>query len=101
MLAHNTAGPKMDIVTEYEGHRTGFLADDVDSYAEALSTIFAMSVADRMDIMRHARLSVGRFSEDKFEEAFLDCVRPLVDMCVRDLRRQYEAVVVEEEEATS
>ena len=99
MLAHNSAGPKMDIVTEYKGHQTGFLADDADSYAEALTTIFKMSAADRLDMMRHARLSVSRFSDKKFEEAFLDCVRPLIELCVRDLRRQHEEVFVEEEEA--
>jgi alpha-1,2-mannosyltransferase len=40
-LAHNSCGPKLDIIDE---GRTGFLADTVDSYVEQLTSIF-----DRLD----------------------------------------------------
>ncbi|KAK9989570.1 hypothetical protein SO802_029809 [Lithocarpus litseifolius] len=35
-IAHNSAGPKMDIVLEEDGLQTGFLACSVEEYADAI-----------------------------------------------------------------
>lgn len=71
VLAHNSGGPKLDIVTKFNQQKTGFLADDVESYACAMKTIFNLTKEERLKIMENARESVDRFSEDKFEKEFL------------------------------
>ncbi|XP_033114022.1 GDP-Man:Man(3)GlcNAc(2)-PP-Dol alpha-1,2-mannosyltransferase-like [Anneissia japonica] len=71
ILAHNSGGPKKDIVVRYKGQPTGFLASDVNSYAETMATILQLKPADRLKIRRNARESIKRFSEEAFEEKFL------------------------------
>ncbi len=71
-IAHNSGGPKLDIVVDYEDEPTGFLADSVETYAETLQTIFSMTKEEQLKIIRNARKSVDRFSEECFETGFLD-----------------------------
>ncbi|XP_025909085.1 GDP-Man:Man(3)GlcNAc(2)-PP-Dol alpha-1,2-mannosyltransferase [Nothoprocta perdicaria] len=77
ILAHNSGGPKLDIVVPYEGHITGFLAEDEDSYAETMARILSLSPEKRLEIREKARQSVHRFSDRHFEETFLLSVEPL------------------------
>lgn len=79
ILAHNSGGPKLDIVVEHDGQQTGYLASDVDSYAEAIRTIFSMSSQERVKMRLAARDSVQRFSEEMFEDSFLGAVDPLIE----------------------
>ena len=51
MIAHNSAGPKMDIVVPYRGERTGFLAETDEEFAKCLYTIYTMSVSARMKVI--------------------------------------------------
>lgn len=46
-VAHNSAGPKGDIVVEYDKQPTGFLAVTEQEYADALQQAFALSTTDR------------------------------------------------------
>ncbi|XP_064636019.1 GDP-Man:Man(3)GlcNAc(2)-PP-Dol alpha-1,2-mannosyltransferase-like isoform X2 [Lineus longissimus] len=78
ILAHNSGGPKLDIVTEYHGKKTGFLASDEESYAKAMKTIFDMSEAERLEIRSNARESVKRFSDDDFEAGFVAATEVLL-----------------------
>ncbi|XP_029300729.1 GDP-Man:Man(3)GlcNAc(2)-PP-Dol alpha-1,2-mannosyltransferase [Cottoperca gobio] len=78
ILAHKSGGPKMDIVVPFEGGQTGFLADDEDSYAEAIERILALPPASRLHIRRNARQSVARFSDQEFEACFLAAMEPLM-----------------------
>ncbi|KAM6893846.1 GDP-Man:Man(3)GlcNAc(2)-PP-Dol alpha-1,2-mannosyltransferase [Xenentodon cancila] len=78
ILAHNSGGPKLDIVVPFEGEQTGFLADDMDSYAAAIEKILALSPASRLQITRNARQSVTRFSDQEFEASFIAAVEPLM-----------------------
>lgn len=78
VLAHDSGGPKLDIVTDHNGAATGFLASDVDSYAQALEKIFSLTPEQRLAIRTNARASVERFSEEKFESLFLSVVTPFV-----------------------
>ncbi|XP_010791359.1 GDP-Man:Man(3)GlcNAc(2)-PP-Dol alpha-1,2-mannosyltransferase [Notothenia coriiceps] len=78
ILAHKSGGPKMDIVVPFEGAQTGFLADDEDSYAEAVERILALSPAARLLIRSNARQSVARFSDQEFEACFLAAMEPLM-----------------------
>lgn len=77
VLAHDSGGPKMDIVIEWEGKPTGFLASDEKSYAAAMETIFALTPEERSVICHNARHSVNRFSEKAFENGFLQCTESL------------------------
>ncbi|KAM4684185.1 GDP-Man:Man(3)GlcNAc(2)-PP-Dol alpha-1,2-mannosyltransferase isoform 3-T3 [Amazona ochrocephala] len=77
ILAHNSGGPKLDIVVPFEGHITGFLAENEDSYAERMAHILSLSPEKRLEIRENARRSVRRFSDQHFEETFLLSVEPL------------------------
>ena len=76
-LAHDSGGPKMDIVIEWDDKPTGFLASDVTSYARVMETIFSLEPLERQAIRENARKSVARFSEAAFEVGFLRCTEPL------------------------
>lgn len=78
ILAHKSGGPKLDIVVPYDGSPTGFLADDEDTYADAMERILSMTPAARLEIRLRARLSVTRFSDQEFEGSFLAAVEPLM-----------------------
>lgn len=71
-LAHDSAGPKMDIVIDVDSQKTGYLASTVDGYVQCLKEIFQMSSEDRYEICVSARNSVKkRFSEETFKKRFL------------------------------
>ena len=74
MLAHDSGGPKLDIVKDFNDHRTGFLASDVDSYAQAMRDIFKLNEKDSVSLRKNARESVERFSESEFEIGFLSTI---------------------------
>lgn len=78
ILAHNSGGPKLDIVVPFEGGETGFLADSEESYADAVNTILALPPEQRMEIRRNARKSVSRFSDHQFEMAFISALDYLI-----------------------
>jgi len=86
VLAHDSAGPAMDIVRPLDdGQLTGYLATDEASYAARLQDILAMSEEERLRICKAARCSVAeRFSAAAFEEAF-------ASRMVAPLRRQGRA----------
>lgn len=50
MIAHNSAGPMMDIVVPHRGRDTGYLADTDEGYAECLMKIYNMSVTRRNEV---------------------------------------------------
>ena len=82
-LAHDSAGPKLDIVIDHNGERTGFLADSVESYAQKIEDIFNLSPKEKADIQRNARESVSRFSEENFETGFLTITEPIIQAPAR------------------
>lgn len=77
MLAHNSGGPKLDIVVPYNEKPTGFLASDEESYSKAMMQIFNMDPQDRLELRQNARDSLNRFSEEQFELRFIDLCQPL------------------------
>ncbi|CAJ1328679.1 unnamed protein product [Effrenium voratum] len=71
VVAHNSAGPAMDIVTPLpDGRRTGLLATDDDDYARQLKVVLDdMSAGQRLEMAAAAREAVRhRFSQEVFEE---------------------------------
>ncbi|XP_022146800.1 GDP-Man:Man(3)GlcNAc(2)-PP-Dol alpha-1,2-mannosyltransferase [Momordica charantia] len=77
-IAHNSAGPKMDIVLEEDAQQTGFLATNVDEYADAIMQIVRMPEPERLKMAAAARRRAGRFSEQKFYEDFKAAIRPVL-----------------------
>ncbi|KMZ59132.1 GDP-Man:Man(3)GlcNAc(2)-PP-Dol alpha-1,2-mannosyltransferase, family GT4 [Zostera marina] len=77
-IAHNSAGPKMDIVLKEDGSSTGFLASDVEEYADAIVNVLGMSEKERIQIAEAARKRAQRFSEQRFYEDFKDAIQPIL-----------------------
>ncbi|EHB13090.1 Asparagine-linked glycosylation protein 11-like protein [Heterocephalus glaber] len=79
ILAHNSGGPKLDIVVPHEGEITGFLAESEEDYAETMAYILSLSAEKRLEIRKNARASVRRFSDQEFEVSFLSSVEKLFE----------------------
>lgn len=78
MVAHDSGGPKMDIVTMYDGQQTGFLASDIQSYTNVFKTLLKMTAPEKSSICANARKSSERFSDEVFTKSFLDVMKPAV-----------------------
>ncbi len=78
VLAHNSGGPKLDIVRDFQGKRTGYLASDVDSYAAAMADIVNLGDEEKRLVQSAARESVSRFSDEEFSRNFLKVTESLL-----------------------
>ncbi|GBG72963.1 hypothetical protein CBR_g12682 [Chara braunii] len=77
-IAHNSGGPRMDIVTPDEkGQRTGFLATVAEEYAEAIEKVLSMPEEERLEIAMAARQRAQLFSDTEFSKGFKSAVRPI------------------------
>ncbi|CAO3590276.1 unnamed protein product [Absidia cylindrospora] len=75
-VAHKSAGPKMDIVVDYDGKPTGYLADDVETFADGLHAALSLSEQEYMVMASNARASSSdRFSELAFSVELLRSLR--------------------------
>ncbi|KAI4305363.1 hypothetical protein L6164_028734 [Bauhinia variegata] len=77
-IAHNSAGPKMDIVLDEDGQQTGFLACTIQEYADAILRILRMPEIERLKMAAAARRRAARFSEQRFYDDFKDAIRPIL-----------------------
>ncbi|OWM69940.1 GDP-Man:Man(3)GlcNAc(2)-PP-Dol alpha-1,2-mannosyltransferase [Punica granatum] len=77
-IAHNSAGPKMDIVLEEDDQQTGFLAQDVEEYADTILKVITMPESQRLKMAAAARKRAGRFSEERFYRDFKAAVCPVL-----------------------
>lgn len=74
-LAHDSAGPKMDIVK----HGTGFLADCKATYAARISEIVSMTNQEELEMRIRAREHVClKFSERVFTDSFLNLMKLVI-----------------------
>lgn len=76
-IAHNSGGPKTDIV---EHGQTGFLAATEEEYAECMAQALVTKnerPEAHTDMQRAARRSAQRFSDEVFAEQFAACLVPL------------------------
>lgn len=68
VVAHNSGGPKSDIITDVG--KSGFLATTDAEYADCINEALTMST-DRADRIRGtARKSSARFSDEVFAKSF-------------------------------
>lgn len=74
MVAHRSGGPLQDIVVEWEGSRTGFLAETADEFADCLLQVMEMSEEDRTAMASVGRNASSRFSVKSFERRLLSAV---------------------------
>ncbi|OVA02736.1 Glycosyl transferase [Macleaya cordata] len=84
-IAHNSAGPKMDIVLEEDGEQTGFLARSVEEYADAILQLLRMSEAERLEMAAAARKRASRFSEQRFYDDFKAAISPNLSNSSKEL----------------
>ncbi|KAK6518944.1 asparagine-linked glycosylation protein [Arthrobotrys megalospora] len=67
-VVHDSGGPKLDIVVDIDGERTGYHATTAEEYAEGFKQALSLSVTDTVAMRERARKSSFRFSEEIFEE---------------------------------
>uniref|UniRef100_F1L3K1 GDP-Man:Man(3)GlcNAc(2)-PP-Dol alpha-1,2-mannosyltransferase n=1 Tax=Ascaris suum TaxID=6253 RepID=F1L3K1_ASCSU len=70
MVAHNSGGPKLDILnatTPNEEHRIGFLATSMHEYVDCVMKILHMTPAARARIRENGKEFVKKFSDENFE----------------------------------
>ncbi|CAG8486047.1 16674_t:CDS:10 [Dentiscutata erythropus] len=80
-VAHNSGGPKMDIVISHNGQRTGFLANDPETFASEIFKVFSLSDAEFRNIQINAREhAVIHFSEHVFQDAILKLFEPILGL---------------------
>ena len=70
-IAHNTGGPKSDIIVPLEGQRTGYLATTAQEYSDAMYAIFfENSSEENTRIRTYGRKASKSFSDDVFDKSF-------------------------------
>ena len=83
MIGHNSGGPQMDIVVEWKGQQTGYLATVKEGYVAWLLEVFHMKEEDRDVMVSSAREAVrSKFSVEVFEMSFLRATEHLFTDCV-------------------
>jgi alpha-1,2-mannosyltransferase len=70
VVAHNSGGPKQDIVVPCEGKKTGFLASSVEEFANAMNEALSLDAKESRNTRDLARQSTSRFSDEKFNATF-------------------------------
>ncbi|KAJ3200753.1 asparagine-linked glycosylation protein [Entophlyctis luteolus] len=77
-IAHNSGGPKMDILsTSKNSHNgfTGYLASTKEEYSAAILAAFSLHAKDQMALRQRARNSVSaKFSTKSFQEGVLRAI---------------------------
>ena len=78
-VAHDSGGPRADIVVPFEGATTGFRATTAEEYADRMHDILSMTADEFAGVQRRARASVRhRFSDQAFDREFLEVFMPLL-----------------------
>lgn len=79
MVGHKSGGPLRDIVIDWEGTRTGYLAKSPEQFADCLLSVWDMSVVEREAMTCAARESTSsHFSLSSFEQKLLKSIAPVI-----------------------
>ncbi|CAL8469297.1 g8838 [Coccomyxa elongata] len=73
-IAHNSGGPMMDIVVKDSSGMVGYLCENKEEYADAITQVLSMDQEKRMSIAAAARRRALHFTDKGFQEAFLECL---------------------------
>ncbi|KAI9885408.1 MAG: hypothetical protein M1823_002792 [Watsoniomyces obsoletus] len=79
-VVHNSGGPKMDIVVDYDGGVTGFHATTASEFAAAFTKALSLPEEETLAMRLRARASAKRFTENMFARGWLEKVEQLVEM---------------------
>ncbi|KAM3576192.1 hypothetical protein VYU27_001900 [Nannochloropsis oceanica] len=91
-VAHNSGGPKADIVVPFQGAPTGILAATEEEYAQAFARIFAMNETKELTPFRiSARASIDRFSDEVFLREISRLIGPFLGLKIFDRRESCAA----------
>lgn len=81
-IAHNSGGPRADIVVPVEGpdgpQITGYLAESPEEYCDAITRVLVMDQVDRLHIAAAAQRHAAKFSTENFTLRFLEAMGPVV-----------------------
>jgi alpha-1,2-mannosyltransferase len=77
VVAHNSGGPRMDIVCPQDGQPTGFLASSVEEYAQEMTKMLRLSPQEILQIQTAARERSQMFSDEHFQQGYLEGVADL------------------------
>jgi len=80
-IAHNSGGPKSDIITPFGGERrkTGYLASSEEEYAKAMyEALDGLSVVESLSVRRSAQESSKQFSDEVFTASFKSLIMPIL-----------------------
>ena len=72
-VAHNSGGPKLDIVNEC----VGYLASDIDTYSKEIKKILDLNAEELLQMQNNARQRALKFSDDEFSKQFLQEIEHL------------------------
>ena len=91
-IAHDSAGPRMDIVVgEGPGREVGFLATSEEDFAAAIANALRMPDDERDEMATRARRRTERFGEETFRRGLRETLAPILEeMRARD--RKVEAL---------
>ena len=91
-IAHDSAGPRMDIVVgEGPGREVGFLATSEEDFAAAIAAALRMRDDERDEMATRARRRTERFGEEAFRRGLRETLAPVLEeMRARD--RKVEAL---------
>ncbi|KAF3931890.1 hypothetical protein ABW19_dt0209506 [Dactylella cylindrospora] len=67
-VVHDSGGPKLDIVVEVDGERTGYHATTAEEFADSFLQALSLSEEETKAMRQRARKSSFRFSEEIFDE---------------------------------
>ncbi|KIZ06575.1 alpha-1,2-mannosyltransferase [Monoraphidium neglectum] len=82
-IAHNSGGPRADIVVPLEGRDgpqiTGYLAETPEEYCDAITRVLVMPQVERLRIAAAAQRHAAKFSGENFTAGFLDAMAPVAE----------------------
>ncbi|KAK9811429.1 hypothetical protein WJX72_003813 [[Myrmecia] bisecta] len=78
-IAHDSGGPRMDIVKAEVGPSgvqvTGYRCSTQEAYADAIAEVLSMGQVSRLKIAAAARRRAAQFSDERFQQGFLESLQ--------------------------
>ncbi|VDD91664.1 unnamed protein product [Enterobius vermicularis] len=78
MVAHNSGGPKMDIITESKDPKLGFLSSSAEEYLDSIQRILKLTSEERNSMRKAAKSHIMRFTEKEFDSSWNNSILTLI-----------------------